>query len=98
MPREEGIHRAILGAIRRAYPGCVMLKHHAGPYTGPGHPDLYGCVNGRAVVIEVKQPGEEPTRLQHAKLNEWARAGAVAGWATSVDEALSILKEGLCGN
>jgi len=91
MPREEGIHQRIMRDIRAAYPGCKVVKHHANQYTGPNHPDLYGCINGRSFVIEVKQPGEEPTPGQHAQLREWKRAGAVAGWATSPAEALDIL-------
>jgi hypothetical protein len=43
-------------------------------------------------VIELKQPGEQPTKLQTARLQEWARAGAATAVATSVVQVRDFLR------
>lgn len=42
---------------------------------------------GHAVFVEMKRPGEEPTKLQEHCLNELRRRGFVAGWADDGDLA-----------
>lgn len=69
---------------------CVVYTAHA--KGNRGHADLYGCIRGQAFFIEVKQEGKEPTALQAAELRKWAKAGALCGSATSVDEAKAILR------
>lgn len=49
-----------------------------------GHPDIEGCSRGRSIQIEMKRPGERPTRLQFARMRVWQEAGALVGWACSV--------------
>lgn len=70
----------------------------------PGSPDLVGwktvevtenMVGQRLAVfigIEVKMPGEKPRDDQAHWLEQLAAAGGVAGVATSVDEAIDILR------
>jgi len=46
------------------------------------------------IVIEVKRPGEKPTKLQEHTLRKWAEAGAVAVWVESLEEVKQLI-EGL---
>lgn len=71
--------------------GAVSIKHHGSGYTRAGEPDIIGCHRGVAFAIEVKQPGEMPTKIQAQRLKEWAKAGAIVGVAHSVEEASQIL-------
>lgn len=70
---------------------CVARKQHASQYGNVGEPDIDGCWDGRALKIEVKMPGKKPTPLQMAAMRRWERAGALAGWVTSLDEMLELL-------
>ena len=85
--------KAIVNRIRNMIKnhGGYCVKYHGGPFTQAGTPDLLGCLNGRAFAIEVKRPGGKATPLQLHELSQWAAAGAVAGVATSVEEAEGLL-------
>lgn len=71
-------------------PGTYAWKLHTGPMGEGGHPDIDGCTQGRSIKIEMKRPGEVPTRRQMARLLQWRAAGALVGWATSVEEVRAI--------
>ena len=47
--------------------------------------------DGRYGEIEVKAPGKRPMPHQQARIEYLQSTGAVAGWATSVQEAASII-------
>jgi hypothetical protein len=66
-------------------------KVHTGPMGEGGHPDIDGCRSGRAFKIEMKKPGERPTARQMARLIIWQKAGALVGWAESVEHAKQIM-------
>jgi hypothetical protein len=66
-------------------------KIHGSRYQDAGEPDIDACVMGRAVKVEAKLPGGKPTAIQMARLRRWERAGALAGWATSVAEVDELL-------
>lgn len=72
-------------------PLCHARKVHQSAVTGSGEPDLLICWRGRMVVVEVKRPGEHPTRKQLRRLLTWQEAGALVGWATSLDDLRMIL-------
>lgn len=65
-------------------------KVHGGAY-GSGEPDIDACIMGRALKIEVKQPGKNPTPLQVSVMEKWEKAGAIVGCAHSLDEAKAIV-------
>lgn len=73
--------------------GCYAWKLHTGPMGEGGHPDIDGCINGRSIKIEMKRPGEKPTRRQMGRLLQWRAAGALVGWATSVEEVRAIIEQ-----
>lgn len=74
----------------RAQPRTYAWKLHTGAYGESGHPDIDGCVDGRSLKIEMKEPGYKPTTLQRARLITWRKTGALVGWATSLEEVQQI--------
>lgn len=97
---EKQVERAIREAILEAEPRAWSLKVHGGPYQDVGVPDLLFCIEGRLLAIEVKvrKPGESREAMQNRvslnqrrQLTALTRAGAVAGVATTPDEALGLL-------
>jgi hypothetical protein len=48
--------------------------------------------DGKALYIEVKLPGEKPRPDQQRVLDAMYRAGALAGCAHSIEEALDIVR------
>jgi len=89
---EKSIVSRIVQALR-IRPGIVVRKRHGTAMGVAGDPDIYGSLNGRHFEIEVKRPSgkSQLTELQSQRLREWEQAGAIAGVARSVDEALRIL-------
>ena len=73
---------------------CYAQKNHGTPFGKPTV-DVTGCISGRMFQIEVKMPGGKPTARQLQTLKTWEAAGAIVGCATSVDEALKIVLEGV---
>lgn len=89
-PNETAFQLAAVKRIRGEHGGHARKVH--GNAATIGEPDIDACLRGRAVKLELKQPGEKPTKLQYVKLRAWQAAGALAGWATTmveVDELLS---------
>jgi Holliday junction resolvase len=88
---EKDIVNAIKKALTRE--GAWVTKTHGSLYSS-GLPDLIACYKGRFVGIEVKRPETRHTvtERQQAVLDRISAAGGLAGVATSVEEALAILK------
>lgn len=84
--------------------GCVARNHTVGNFLTlygsriqigtPGESDIMGhrIADGKALYIEVKLPGESPRANQQKFLDAMTRAGAIAGCAHSVEEALDIVR------
>lgn len=86
MPRES----TITAAIKRTAEGLGwwVMKIHGGPMQLSGVPDLLCLRNGRAVFLEVKQPGKKPTALQVRRMEEIRKkGGSHCAVVTSVDDA-----------
>lgn len=82
--------------------GCYATNHTVGDfftkYGGrvsvgiPGESDIWGHrPDGIAFYIEVKMPGETPRKNQLDFIEAMKNTGAIAGWATSIPEALNIV-------
>lgn len=75
--------------------GGKALKIHGGATTQAGEPDIFGALvykNRHVIfVVEIKQPGEEPEKLQYQRLVEWQRLGLLSFWATSLEEFKAVL-------
>ena len=100
--REASIQSAILRYLKSLGRHCRTFNVHGNAWQGAGEPDIHACYRGRMIVIEVKRPGEKPTKLQEHALRKWAEAGAVTMVATSVEdvrkmiEAIGSRVEGVC--
>ena len=102
MERETILQNQIIVALCKN--GCVARNHTVGQfYTkygslvrigSHGEADIFGhrISDGRALYIEVKLPGEHPRPDQQKFLDAMNAAGAIAGCAHSVEEALEIAK------
>lgn len=103
MAKEQEIQKKILAELDRhafvswAYITCAgTVKGYTGgrPFRiGPnGLLDILGQLrDGRLFSIEVKRPGQEPTKEQYAMIDKINNNGGVAGWATSKEEGLAII-------
>ena len=73
--------------------GCWSVKFHGSVFAPKGNSDIYACCKGRFVALEVKVPGEGPTKLQQKTLDELKNSGAVTAVVHSVEEAESVLSK-----
>jgi hypothetical protein len=89
MPETRLVERMI--DLIRARPDGYARKVHASRYGNFGEPDIDACVSGFAVKIEAKRPGEQPGPAQFGALRRWQKAGALVGWATSIQHVEQIL-------
>lgn len=103
MKKEEtALQNEIIAAL--CLHGCVARNHTVGNFYTEygsriqvgtkGESDIMGhrIVDGKALYIEVKLPGEKPRPDQQKFLDAMARAGAIVGCAHSVEEALQIVR------
>lgn len=86
---ESNIVAAILRRLNAA-PQTYARKVHGSRYMS-GWPDIVGCSSGRMFAIEVKQPGKRATARQAHEIAKWREAGARAGVAHDVEDALAIV-------
>lgn len=97
MPLEKEVKQSILDYLN-SLPKCYARGKHSNPFS-KGWPDIQGCLRGRTLAFEVKQPKsardprpkKEATVLQEMEQLKWFRAGAVVGVVTSVDAVKAIL-------
>ena len=102
MNRETKLQNQVLAAL--CANGCIARNHTVGQFYTQygtvvnigrkGESDIMGhrISDGRAFYLEVKLPGERPREEQERFLEAMRNAGAIAGWCTSVKEALEIVK------
>ena len=72
-----------------------MRVKHGTSYAVVGDPDIYGCLKGRFVALEVKNEDGKLTKIQEHRLMEFFIAGAITGAIRDPDEALQIIAEKL---
>lgn len=90
MPLESTITKSIQRLAKDR--GWWAMKVAGGAFQRPGIPDLLCIRGGRAVFLEVKQPGKKPTPLQSHVMQEIREVGgAVAEVVTSREEAEKVL-------
>ncbi len=89
MAREKSILAAIIRELkaRKAW----YVKYHGGKWGRVGVPDLLVGYRGRFIAIEVKQPGEKPTRAQAFELSRLEKVEAIAVVATSRQQVVDVL-------
>ena len=100
MNRETALQNKIIVALCER--GCYAVNHTVGnfytKYGGRvsvgqrGDSDIRGHrPDGKAFYVEVKLPGETPRQDQLDFIEAMKNTGAIAGWATSIPEALEIV-------
>ena len=72
--------------------GATVFKQQAGIYSTTGTPDLVACYRGRFVAIEVKQPGEEPRKIQLHRQAQIRKSGGICEVCDSVEQVERILR------
>lgn len=96
-PSEHTIVNRILAYLRQR--GVWCEKMHGGPMQAAGIPDILGVIpGGRALALEVKRPGGEPTVLQARTLARLRETGALVAVVTSVAEVEALLAPVSGGN
>ena len=83
-------------AMLRTIPGSFVRKNHGGYYQQAGIPDIYftcEAISGHSVWIELKKPGQEPTKKQRHTLGVLTKAGCTAFWADNIRDVCETLRE-----
>ena len=82
--------------------GCFAVNHTVGDFFTkygslvsvgkPGESDIWGHrPDGKAFYLEVKMPGKKPRRDQLEFIEAMKKSGAIAGWCTTIPEALNVV-------
>ncbi len=91
MPRESSIVATIVRVAKAS--GWWVMKIHGGPYQLAGVPDLLCLKAGRAVFLEVKQPGKKATEIQNRRMEEIrTQGGAACHVVTTKEQAQAVLQ------
>ena len=90
---EDSIVKASIKWLK-SLPNCKARKRRGG-ISNRGEPDIYGCIDGRHFEIEIKAPGNSPTKHQEARLEEWKNTGAITGVSYCLDDTKEIIHAGL---
>ena len=106
--KETRLQNEIRLAISEKIPQCVMFRNSVGSFKTAdgtwvtaglpaGSSDLIGILKrkgvGVFVAMEIKLPGQKPRPDQLAFLNRVRDLGGIAGYVTSVEEALELLRK-----
>ena len=100
MNAETALQNKIIVALCEQ--GCFAVNHTVGDFFTkygtlvsvgkPGESDIWGHrPDGKAFYIEVKMPGKKPRRDQLEFIEAMKNSGAIAGWCTTIPEALNIV-------
>ena len=88
---EASLSRVIVTKLNEL-PRIKCQKCHGTAYGMPTL-DIFGSKDGKFFWLEVKQPGEKPTKRQYNTMKDWIREGAVASWTDSVKGAMSFVEQ-----
>lgn len=93
---ETKIVNKIRAYLSEAYPGCFHYKVNGNGFQKKGLPDIIGCIGGRFIGLEVKDPSNTKygaTELQLHRIEEIKQAGGIAGVVTSIEDVKELLKD-----
>jgi hypothetical protein len=107
-PLERDIQRGCMQLLRAHPKIAMVWRTNSGTFTEqnadgsqryitantmPGMSDICGVLKGgRAIFLEVKRPGQKPTRLQEQFLGRARLAGAIAEVVTDPRQIVEMLK------
>ena len=104
MTSEREIQTDVLLALQGRWPcglfyrrnvGAVVIKGQMVRFGRPGQADVAGMIEGRAIEVEVKRPGEYQNKAQRNWQEAVERAGGIYVVARSVQDAIDGLLRGL---
>lgn len=88
--KEQGIQAKIIKKLEKEDHVAINLI----TASKSGFSDIISCgPTGRFWSIEVKKPGERPSRIQYHRLSQFSKREAVAFWCDSYDSFLIQFKE-----
>ena len=90
-PLEKTIVAKVIAEAKRQ--GFRTMKNHGSSYSIKGLPDILAIRDGRCYWMEVKRPGESPTKIQHHIMRQLRSFGCQVAVVTSVAEARELLHE-----
>ena len=73
-------------------PDGEAIKFHGGLHRR-GEPDVFACINGRCVLIEMKFGRGKGGALQKYRVKCWSFAGALAFFAWSLNDVKMVLEK-----
>ena len=98
-PRSESsITRTIQKYLQKT--GAWEYKTMGSPYTRTGVPDLLVCYKGVFIGLEIKVPGEDPTKIQQFEIAMIKKAGGISlsvsclRTVQDIIEKIDTMKEG----
>lgn len=89
-PLERVIVAKVMATARQM--GWWACKMHGSAFSTAGLPDVLCIKAGRAVWLEAKRPGEEPTKIQSHRMRELAAAGCPSAVVSSAADARIFLE------
>lgn len=89
-PLEKTIVAKVMETARSL--GWLAMKNHGSNFSLRGLPDVLVIKDGRAAWMEVKRPGEEPTKIQAHRMRELAAAGCPCTTVRSPGDAMAFLE------
>lgn len=89
-PLEKTIVAKVMETARRL--GWWTMKNHGSHFSLRGLPDVLAIKGGKAVWMEVKRPGEEPTKIQEHRMRELMAAGCPCTTVRSAGDAMEFLR------
>lgn len=87
---EARLQRKIQDVLRQA--GAFVFKVHGSQHMMSGLPDLIVCYRGRFIGMEVKMPGNKPSKIQHLRARAIKDADGFCFVVHSTNEALRALR------
>ena len=89
-PLEKTIVNNVMAVARSM--GYWTMKNHGSQFSVAGLPDVLCIKAGRAVWLEAKRPGEEPTRIQEHRMRELIKVGCPVAVVRSAGDAKAFLE------
>jgi hypothetical protein len=89
-PLEKTIVANVMAVARSM--GYWVMKNHGSQFSVAGLPDVLLIKEGRAVWLEAKRPGEEPTRIQEHRMRELIGVGCPVAVVRSAGDAKAFLE------
>ena len=90
MKPETKLMRQILSALRKR--GVYARRIAGSNYQHVGLPDIWCCVDGKLICLEVKTETGRLSKIQKLEIERIRRAGGIAEVVRSVDQAIGLVE------